>query len=596
MKFNYTRKKQIMNIFISNHRQKVDFEHQDGPVEFGRNERKASNYYRIDDQSVSGEQFRAEMLPEGQLHVENLSRKVDIRFADGTRLLAGSSCDKGLPCRLLVGESLVHFELGMEHLLRSVDRPIQTIVSSKRQDLSIAGLGEAPTAESVAHWLERLVIVQMAAAGAANFYQATARAVVELIGLDYGVVLLLEPDNNWRTVAEHGNTSEGASHFSRTILDKVVSQKRTYYQDLPETTVRSLAGVSAVVAAPVLGSDGQTVLGAVYGVRAPSNDVRRSVIRPLDAQLVQVLACAVGAGLARIRGEEKAALHRQQFEDFFSTELAAALESNPRLLEGERREITILFCDIRNFSRISESISPEQTCSLIRDVMERLTQRIRQHQGVVIDYIGDALLALWNAPTDQLDHATLACNAALSMLEELPALNATWSECIHEKLDIGIGLNTGLALIGNTGSHSRLKYGPLGHAVNLASRVEGATKQFGVQILLTQSTFDSIQDAGFATRRLCQLQMVGIEGSVYVYELHSQAVDPQWYTWRDKYESGLDQFEHGELSHACRILHSLMEGRRGDYDLATLHLVSRALDFLKDPKKQFNPVLKLESK
>lgn len=590
----------MLKILVVNRSERVEFEHESGPLELGRNDKVSPFYHKIKDLTVSGEQLRAEEV-DGRIQFENLSKRVPVRFADGSKLLPGETCEKALPCRLTIGESLVDFEIAFggteQFILKTVTPPIRTLVGPQSQDLSLSRLGDTPSAEDIARWLERLVSVQLAAAGASDFYQVTARAVVELIGLDYGTVLLREPDNNWRIVAKHGNKPAGAANVSRTILKQVVAEKCTYYQVLPENTViRSLIGGSAVVAAPVMAPDGQSVLGAVYGVRVPSLEIARSAIRPLDAQLVQVLACAVGAGLARIKREEEAAHHRKVFGEFVSEEVANALERDPRLLEGKRREITILFCDIRNFSRISENLDPEDTCALIRDVMERLTERIREHQGVVVDYIGDALLALWNAPSDQPNHAVQACEAALAMLEELPAINRTWSGRINGNLGLGIGINTGQALVGNTGSHTRSKYGPLGHAVNLASRIEGATKQFGLPILLTEFTREKIRSAGFSTRRLCQLQVLGIEAPVRVYELHGNSVDPAWNEWRNTYESGLDKFEHGDLAQACKILHSLMEDRNGEYDKASLYIVSRALDFLKEPEKVFDPVLKLQTK
>lgn len=590
----------MIKVLVVNRKQRLEIEHPNGPLEFGRIPKEGGRQIVVDDIAVSRDQLLVEELPSGRLSLQNLSGRVTIRFADGMMFPPGGSSERSLPVRLTVGDTLIEMDnvtAPEPIVLRLGVRPLQTMFGPAYREQSLVSLGDEPTVEGMAQWLERLVSVQLAAAGASDFYEATARAVVEQIGLDYGTVLLRDSDGTWRMVAKHGQKPVGAAEVSRTILERVASEKCTFYQVLPETTViRSQIAGSAVVAAPVMTPDGQTVLGVVYGVRIPSLELKRSAIRPLEAQFVQVLASAVCSGLARIRREEEAAHHRQQFQHFFSPELAAALERNPRLLEGERRIVTILFCDIRNFSRISEQLTPEDTCELIRDVMERLTERIRLYQGVVVDYIGDAILAIWNAPADQPDHANLACEAALAMIEELPGLNASWSARIGQRIDFGIGLNTGPALVGNTGSHSRSKYGPLGHEVNLASRLEGATKQFGVPIMLSKATLDAIRDATFATRRLCQLQVAGMREAVEVYELHSKSFDPVWVERRDTYERGLSQFEDGDLAHACQTLHSLMEGRRGEYDRATLHLVSRAVDFLKDPDKPFDPILKLDTK
>ncbi|MBV8556980.1 MAG: adenylate/guanylate cyclase domain-containing protein, partial [Planctomycetaceae bacterium] len=257
----------------------------------------------------------------------------------------------------------------------------------------------------------------------------------------------------------------------------------------------------------------------------------------------------------------------------FTPELAHQLALNPDLLEGRDCQVTLLFCDIRGFSRISERLGPSRTVAWVGDVMEALSTCVLAERGVVVDYIGDAVMAVWNAPADQPDHAARACRAALAMAEEVPALGDRWRDRIGGPLGLGIGLNTGPALVGNTGSRTRFKYGPLGHTVNLASRVEGATKHLGVPLLLTGSTHAALgPDHGFATRRLCRAAVVGIEGPVDFYELRAGAADPAWNAWRDAYEAALRHFEASELPEALGILHGLLKGRRGQYDLPALTL------------------------
>ena len=155
--------------------------------------------------------------------------------------------------------------------------------------------------------------------------------------------------------------------------------------------------------------------------------------------------------------------------------------------------------------------------------MERLTARIAEQGGVVVDYVGDGILAMWNAPIAQPDHAAPRLPRGPGHAGELPDLNEHWPERIGGTLALGIGVNTGEALVGNTGSRRKFKYGPLGHTVNLASRVEGTTKQLGLPILITGSTH--VQLGGtFATRRLCRVRVVGIEAPVDLHELH--AIEP----------------------------------------------------------------------
>ena len=148
--------------------------------------------------------------------------------------------------------------------------------------------------------------------------------------------------------------------------------------------------------------------------------------------------------------------------------------------EGRTDEVTVLFSDLRGFTALSERLGPQKTCRMFRDMMERLSERIVEHGGVIVDYAGDGILAMWNAPVKQADHAARACRAGLAMLGELPALNSRWGEVAAGSLALGIGINTGEALVGNTGSLRKFKYGPHGPPVNLASRVQDATKETGI--------------------------------------------------------------------------------------------------------------------
>ncbi len=257
-------------------------------------------------------------------------------------------------------------------------------------------------------------------------------------------------------------------------------------------------------------------------------------IRPLEAQLVQLLAAAVAANLARTAATRT----RTQFDQFFSPALVRELERDPALLEGRSQEATILMSDLRGFSSLSERLGPQDTCKLIRDVMEKLSERIVEQAGVIVSYLGDGVLAMWNAPARQENHAVRACRAALLMQAEVPGLSGVWKPIIGQPLRIGIGVNTGTAQVGNTGSSRKFMYGPLGNTVNLASRVEGATKEFKTPILITGSTRAQLGDA-FAVRRLCQVRVVGIQGAVDLYELHGETASQEWSADRDVFEKAL---------------------------------------------------------
>jgi adenylate cyclase len=542
-----------------------------------------------------------------------------VALSSGSTLEPGGHCESALPLRLKAGKTVIEIELGhpeqdMSGSFVTIAQPIalrvkaplgldnlpaadKTVALSSTEwpSASIMGLTDVPGMERLTRWFETVVTVQRSAASSDAFFQETARAVVDLIGLDCGLVLARR-DGDWTPEACYPAEALSSVLFSKGVLEKVRRERRTYFRSIKlDEATTTLSGVSTLVASPVFGSDGSEVVGAVYGVRFVQPTGRSVEIRPLEAQLVQVLAAAVGAGLARRESELAAARRHVQFEQFFSQELARELDRDPSLLEGHEREVTILVSDIRGFSRMAEQLGPRETCLLMNDVLERLTIQIHEQGGVVVDYVGDGIMAMWNAPVAQADHGARACRAALAMQDELPALNERWKSRIKGTLGLGIGVNTGTALVGNTGCPRKFKYGPLGHTVNLASRVEGATKQLCVSTLITGSTHTQLAGA-FATRRLCRVRVVGIESPVDLYELHALELQPDWQFRRDLYESALSLYESSRWTEACRTLYPMLAGQEGRYDLPTLSLIGRAIECLKSSPPVFDPVINLTDK
>jgi len=546
------------------------------------------------DPTVSTNQLWVEEQENGRIHVRNLSSRVTVRLADGSLIEPGGELAARLPTRIHVGDTLIEIESADRAapaadgvLLRTIEPPI---AAGSLSATLAPRLAASPVPEELARWFESLVGVQRAAASSPDFFAETARAVVALIGLDCGLVILRK-GLDWVAQACHPLQDNPEGQFSRWILETVSRERRTFYQGVQATTA-SLENVAAVVASPIF-DEAQNVIGVVYGARRGAG--RSPEISPLEAQLTQVLAAAVAAGLARLESEAQAARRRVQFEQFFTSDLAAALDRDPTLLEGREREVTVLFADIRGFSEVSERLPARLSCELIRDIMEHLTARIVESAGVVVDYMGDGLLAMWNAPVEQPDHAARACRAALAMRDGLPELNNRWQNRLGRPLGMGIGLNSGPALVGNTGSQKKFKYGPLGHTVNLGSRVEGATKHLGVGLLITGSTRDRLNQT-FATRRLCRARVVGIAGEVDLHELHAESDSIEWQFRRESYERALSLYETGDWSEACRALLPLLTQAEGTYDLPSLTLLGRAVECIKAPPPHFDPVLELKSK
>jgi adenylate cyclase len=590
----------MLTLLISNKSGSRRITHDGGPVELGRAANDSGFRYVVDDPYISADQMRVEELVGGRFRLANLSQRVTIRLANGAELRPGHGMELEFPTRISVGETLIEIDLVNtaqdlpDELLSSVARPI-TVVAPGAASAEIDDLKNLPGACRMARWFETLAAIQRSAGSRADFYAETARAIVDLIGLDRSLVLFRR-GGGWEVVARAGERSESLQDFSGTILERVRRERCTFFQETDAAeSAPSLLGITAVVASPIFGPDDAEVVGVVYGVRTRPTGPGSVEVHPLEAQLVQVLAAAVGVGTARLGAQAEASRRMVQFEQFFSAELAHQLELQPDLLEGREREVTVMISDLRGFSKLSESLPPSDVCRLVRDVMDRITARIREHHGVVVDFAGDGVLAMWNAPVDQPDHALLACRAARAMQSELPALNEVWRAVIGKDLGLGIGINTGVALVGNTGSKVRFKYGPLGHVVNLASRIEGATKYLGAATLISEATFEKLNSA-LDTRRLGAIRVVGVGGPVVLHELPCGPVDDLWRSRRDAYEQGLEHFECGRLVECCSALYPILSAASGRYDFATLNLVGRAIEGLKFPDRAVDPVLELTSK
>jgi adenylate cyclase len=291
--------------------------------------------------------------------------------------------------------------------------------------------------------------------------------------------------------------------------------------------------------------------------------------------------------------EEAQRAHRRwaSIRQFFSPGLADELERNPALLEARDQDVTILMSDLRGFSSLSERLGAHQTCRLVRDMMERLSNRIVEYSGVIVDYVGDGILAMWNAPVSQESHALLACRAALAMLQEMPALAADWQEFVAGPLTLGIGVNTGVAQVGNTGSTRKFKYGPHGHTVNVASRVQDQSKRFGTPLLITAATRSHLP-ADLAVCRLGMARLAGIAGPVDLYELHPTPPAESWLIYREAYESALAMFEARRFVEAQQALVSLLETRRADDNVVPVKLLlERVSECLNQPRTTFDPAL-----
>lgn len=211
---------------------------------------------------------------------------------------------------------------------------------------------------------------------------------------------------------------------------------------------------------------------------------------------------------------------RRTFDRYVSREVVEQIISNPEQLKlgGERKDITVLFSDIRGFTSMSESMQPEEVVGVLNDYLTTMTDIILAHGGTIDKFIGDAIMAVFGAPIHYADHTLRAARAALKMRDALKELWSKWTEEHKHTFDIGIGISTGEAIVGNIGSVRRTEYTAIGDIVNLGARIEPLNKEFNTHILISEAVYERIKDAVIASD-IGQVKVRGRKQEVRLYEL-----------------------------------------------------------------------------
>jgi len=240
----------------------------------------------------------------------------------------------------------------------------------------------------------------------------------------------------------------------------------------------------------------------------------------LSAPLITGILTLFTMIVYRILTEEKEKKKIQgMFSNYVSKSVVEELLKHPEKLElgGEDKEITVLFSDIRGFTTLSENLKePQVLVAHLNEYLSAMTDLIFKYEGTLDKYVGDEIMAFWNAPVEQERHAEFACRTALEMMEVLHALNDGWPE--NKKLNIGIGLNTGIMTVGNMGSKSRMDYTLMGDEVNLGARLEGTNKIYGTNIIISEFTYENIKDR-FVCRELDNVKVKGKDKPVKIFEV-----------------------------------------------------------------------------
>ncbi|MBI4192321.1 MAG: adenylate/guanylate cyclase domain-containing protein [Betaproteobacteria bacterium] len=322
-------------------------------------------------------------------------------------------------------------------------------------------------------------------------------------------------ENIYPGVEIHANMIAG-------MLDRNIKQKPPYVVGA-EFVLLLIAGLAMALLLPLLNPlKSLLVTVAVLVLVLFTNLIvfhYGNLVLPLASGLVMI---ALLFGLNMSYGYFVEARGKRQitglFGQYVPPELVDEMAKNPEhfSMEGESRELTVLFTDVRGFTTISEGLDPKQLSQLMNEFLTPLTEIIYKHRGTIDKYMGDCIMAFWGAPLPDPNHAKNGILAGLEMQETLKRLQPEFKARSWPEIRIGVGLNTGRMSVGNMGSRIRLAYTVMGDAVNLASRLEGITKEYGADIIVGEGTKDAAPD--FVFRELDRVRVKGKDEAVAIFE------------------------------------------------------------------------------
>lgn len=362
------------------------------------------------------------------------------------------------------------------------------------------------------------------------------------------------------------------------LLENILGQTmliRPNYAIAVELVTMLVLALIVIILVPFFGARLTLILtavvtgGYVYGSYY-AFDAYRLMLDPTYPTLATILIAMFMAAANYLREEQERRRIRGAFGQYVSPDLVNQLSEDPDklILGGERRPLSILFSDVRGFTTISESFkdNPAGLTHLMNRFLTVLSDAILAHSGTIDKFMGDAVMAFWNAPIDHPDHIRSSCRAALKMRADVEVLNAERLREASEEgsesagdvqpIDVGIGINTGDCVVGNMGSDTRFDYTALGDAVNLASRLEGQSKTYGVGIILGGDTAEPIRDE-FAVLELDLIRVKGKTEPATVFGLfgdESMAANPGFQSLRSHNDAMLAAYRAQDWSRASDML------------------------------------------
>lgn len=362
-----------------------------------------------------------------------------------------------------------------------------------------------------------------------------------------------------------------ANAIDNVLSGKFLRRMGRGYEYLYILSVSTVVALICHLAGPYPGLAATTTIGLALTV-AGWLSFEKGLLLPVAGPVFSASATYLGMLLLKYVSEYR---RRKFIQTAFGRYIAPAvlrdiLKSPEKLrLGGERRHMTVLFSDIEGFTTFSDRLPPEEVSALLNEYLTSMAGCVTATAGTLDKFIGDAVMAVWNAPEEQEDHAARACDCAILMLTELRRLREEWGAQGRPLLHIRIGINTGEMIVGNMGSKDIFDYTVIGAEVNAASRLEPLNKEFGTRIIISESTRRHAEPARpgrFAFRRLALVALKGKDARMEVHELvglRRETDEGALCAFRE-FETGLDLFEGSRFAEARKHFQKAVELAPGD--------------------------------
>jgi len=353
-----------------------------------------------------------------------------------------------------------------------------------------------------------------------------------------------------------------------TIIDNIL--RRNYlrpppYTPIPELLLIVVLGVVLGLILPRVSAIWVFLIGfyLLTGYIAANYAIFRYLGVNLDLfyPMLEIVLVTTGINLQSFLAEEKArASLKKAFQSYVAPSVVEEIIKHPDRLRlgGERRELTIFFCDIRDFTTVSESLDPEELANVLHNFLNPMSKIVVKNGGTIDKFMGDAIMALYGAPIHYPDHASRACNTAVEMIETLKLLDQEWGKEGRPTLKIGVGINSGMVAVGNMGSDTLFDYTAIGDNVNLAARLEGLNKYYGTNIIISGSTAAAL-DHQFILRELDLVRVKGKKQPVAIFELLGKAPpDPDLEKFLELYHQGLERLRQRQWEESANAFSSAL--------------------------------------